>query len=136
MDSGAASYRRFLDGDNEGFVEIVRVYNDGLILYLNSFVNNISIADELAEGAFVKLGVKKPRYAGKSSFKTWLYAIGRNVAMDYIRKKAKERTVPLDACAEQTDEELLESRYIKEEREIILHRAMNNLKPEYRQVLI
>lgn len=138
MDSGAASYRRFLDGDNEGFVEIVRVYNDGLILYLNSFVNNISIADiadELAEDAFVKLGVKKPRYAGKSSFKTWLYAIGRNVAMDYIRKKAKERTVPLDACAEQTDEELLESRYIKEERKIILHRAMNNLKPEYRQVL-
>lgn len=56
MDRGAASYRRFLDGDDEGFVEIVRVYNDGLILYLNSFVNNISVADELAEDAFVKLG--------------------------------------------------------------------------------
>lgn len=93
MDRGAASYRRFLDGDDEGFVEIVRVYNDGLILYLNSFVNNISVADELAEDAFVKLGVKKPRYTGKSSFKTWLYAIGRNVAIDYIRKNAKKRSI-------------------------------------------
>ena len=93
MDHGAASYRRFLDGDDEGFVEIVRVYNDGLILYLNSFVNNISVADELAEDAFVKLGVKKPRYTGKSSFKTWLYAIGRNVAIDYIRKNAKKRSI-------------------------------------------
>ncbi len=135
MDHGAASYRRFLDGDDEGFVEIVRVYNDGLILYLNSFVNNISVADELAEDAFVKLGVKKPRYTGKSSFKTWLYAIGRNVAIDYIRKNAKERSIPLEECTEHADEELLESRYIQEERKIMLHRAMNHLKPEYRQVL-
>ena len=60
MDNGASSYRRFLDGDNNGFVEIVRIYNDGLVLYLNSFVNNISVADELAEETFVKLGIKKP----------------------------------------------------------------------------
>ena len=58
MDNGASSYRRFLDGDNNGFVEIVRIYNDGLVLYLNSFVNNISVADELAEETFVKLGIK------------------------------------------------------------------------------
>lgn len=86
MEDGASSYRRFLDGDDSGFVEIVRVYNDGLILYLNSFVGNISVADELSEDVFVKLGVKRPRYTGKSSFKTWLYAIGRNAAIDYIRK--------------------------------------------------
>lgn len=135
MDNGASSYRRFLDGDDNSFVEIVRVYNDGLILYLNSFVHNILVADELAEDTFVKLGVKKPRYTGKSSFKTWLYAIGRNVAMDYIRKTSKEKTVPLDDCTEQADEELLESRYLQEEQKIILHRAMNKLKPDYSQVL-
>ena len=116
MDNGASSYRRFLDGDNNGFVEIVRIYNDGLVLYLNSFVNNISVADELAEETFVKLGIKKPRYTGKSSFKTWLYAVGRNIAIDYIRKNAKEKTVSLDDCAERADEELLESRCIKEEQ--------------------
>lgn len=79
--------------------------------------------------------MKKPRYTGKSSFKTWLYAIGRNVAIDYIRKNAKERSIPLEECTEHADEELLESRYIQEERKIMLHRAMNHLKPEYRQVL-
>ena len=130
MDNGASSYRRFLDGDDNSFVEIVRVYNDGLIFYLNSFVHNIPVADELAEDTFVKLGVKRPRYAGKSSFKTWLYAIGRNVAMDYIRKTSKEKTVSLDDCTEQTDEELLESRYLQEEQKIILHRAMNKLKSD------
>ena len=33
MDNGADSYRRFLDGDDSGMVELVRDYKDGL-LYL------------------------------------------------------------------------------------------------------
>ena len=47
IDNGASSYRRFLDGDDKGLEEIVRDYKDGLILYLNSYVSNISIAEEL-----------------------------------------------------------------------------------------
>ena len=38
MDNGASSYRRFLNGDDEGIVEIVNDYKDGLILYLNGYV--------------------------------------------------------------------------------------------------
>ena len=41
MDNGASSYRRFLEGDNEGFVEIIRDYKDGLMLYLNGYVHDI-----------------------------------------------------------------------------------------------
>ena len=119
MDNGASSYRRFLDGDDSGFVEIVRVYNDGLVLYLNSFVNNIAVADELAEDTFVKLGLKRPRHMVKSSFKTWLYAIGRNVAYDYLRRRAGEKTIPLDAVADVSDEESLERRVLREERKIL-----------------
>ena len=45
MDNGAESYRRFLQGDDKAFVEIIRDYKDGLILYLNGFVNNILTAE-------------------------------------------------------------------------------------------
>lgn len=37
MNNGASSCRRFLNGDTSGFVELVREYKDGLILYLSSF---------------------------------------------------------------------------------------------------
>ena len=47
MDNGASSYRRFLDGDDEGMVDIIRDYKDGVILYLNGYVNNIFVAEEL-----------------------------------------------------------------------------------------
>ena len=135
MDNGAGSYRRFLDGDDNGFVEIVRDYKDGLILYLDSFVRNITVAEELAEDTFVRLGIKKPHFSGKSSFRTWVYAIGRNVTIDYIRKHAKAGTVSMDECAELADLESLENAYIQEERKIVIHKAMNKLKSEYRQVL-
>lgn len=135
MDNGAGSYRRFLDGDEEGFVEIVRDYKNGLILYLDSFVRNLSVAEELAEDTFVRLGVRRPRFSGRSSFRTWLYAIGHNVAIDYLRKQARFSTVSIDECAELADLESLENDYLRDERRIAVHRAMNRLKAEYRQVL-
>ncbi len=85
MDRGSENYRRFLDGDEAGLAEIVRDYKDGLILFLNSFVNDI----HLAEDTFVRLGTRKPKNRGKSSFKTWLYTIGRNLAIDHLRRESR-----------------------------------------------
>lgn len=136
MDNGARSYRRFLDGDDTGIAEIVGEYKDGLILYLNGYVNNIFIAEDLAEDTFFRLITKKPRYSGKSSFKSWLYAIGRHVAIDHIRHRSKL----IDISAEDMERELgeeqsLEAAYIKEERKIALHRALATLPADYRAVI-
>ena len=137
MDSGTFNYRRFRDGgDENGLVEIIREYKDGLIFYLNSIVGNIHTAEELAEDTFVLLGTKKPREKGIGSFKTWLYTIGRNIAIDSLRHKRRENELT-DAEYVNTaaDEASLEDSYIGEERKITVHRALNSLKPEYRQVL-
>lgn len=136
MDDGASSYHRFLDGDESGFVEIVREYKDGLILYLNSFTNDIHMAEDLAEDTFVRLGIKKPKDKGISSFKTWLYAIGRNITIDYLRKYQNISQVPIDDLIDlAADEELIETSYLKEEQKIKLHKAIRKLKPEYAGVL-
>ena len=137
MDNGASSYRRFReDGDESGLVEIIRDYKDGLILYLNSFVGNIHTAEELAEDTFVLIGIKKPKDKAKSSFKTWLYTIGRNVAIDYLRRSSKHANISIDDCPELfSEEQNLEKAYIKEERKITLHHSLEKLKSEYRQVL-
>ena len=117
MDNGASSYRRFLDGDDSGFVEIIRDYKDGLIFYLNGFVCDLHIAEELAEDTFVKIVTRRPRFSSKSSFKTWLYAIGRNVAIDYLKKRSKHREIPIDEIREMTDDETdFESIFLREAR--------------------
>ena len=68
MENGASSYRRFLEGDESGIVDIIRDYKDGLMLYMNQFVKNIHIAEDLTEDCFVRLVVKRPKFKGKSSF--------------------------------------------------------------------
>ena len=137
MDNGASSYRRFRDdGDEGGLAEIIREYRDGLIFYINSIVNNIQVAEELAEDTFVLLGTKKPRDKGIGSFKTWLYTIGRNLALNSLKRKSRRKEISINDCNELIyDEENLEIEFIKEERRILVHKLLKKLKPEYRQVL-
>jgi len=136
MDNGASSYRRFLDGDDDGFVEIIRDYKDGLQFYLCSVTGNVFVAEELAEETFVKIVTKKPRFSGKSSFKTWLYTIGRNTAIDFLRKNSRNTEISLEELAEiKSEERLLEEDYIKDEERRELHRALKKLPDIYRQAL-
>lgn len=136
MDNGAACYRRYLSGDDSGLVEIIRDYKDGLVLYINSFTANIDTAEDLMEDTFVKLAAKKPHFWGKCTFKTWLYAIARNLTIDHLRRGAKHISVSLDECRSfPSGESGLEASYIREEQKLLLHRTLGRLKPEYRQVL-
>ncbi len=136
MDNGASSYRRFLEGDDNGIVEIVTEYKDGLILYLNRYVNNIYVAEELMEDTFFKLIVRKPLFFNRYSFKTWLYTIARNIAIDYMRKESKTIGHPIENYEQLLiDEEKLEKSYFREERKVIVHQAMKKLKAEYCEIL-
>ncbi len=135
MDNGASSYRRFLDGDKEGMSEIVCSYTEGLIFYINSFVNNISISEDLTEDVFAILIADRPRFSGKSSFKTWLFSIARNNAIDYIRHSANNSNISIDEFHSLADDFSVESNYFRSERRVMLYQALSVLKNEYRQVL-
>ena len=136
MDTGDDSYRRYLGGDDEGLTALVELYKDGLILYLNGYVKNIHLAEELAEETFFRLITKKPHFAGRSSFKSFLYAIGRNIAMDYLRRNARTADTPIEEVAHLLREEQeLEQAYLQEERKRTLHRALDALSPAYRSIL-
>ena len=135
MDNGASSYSRYLEGDDSAFTELVRLYKDGLTLYLCSFTNNVHDAEDIMEETFYKLAYRKPRYNAKANFKTWLYTIGRNLAIDYLRKKNRHPSAGIDECEEFSDGTSIEESYLKEEQKLVIHRAVNNLRAEYRQVI-
>ena len=135
MDNGASSYLRYLDGDDSGLAELIRDHKDGLILYINGITGDFCLAEELMEDTFFKLATKKPRFSGKSSFKTWLYSIARNAALDYLRKRKHLSDTPPDKFYDLSDERDIEQDYLREEQKISLHRAMESLNSDYRQVI-
>lgn len=88
------------------------------------------------EETFFRLIVRKPLFFNRYSFKTWLYTIGRNIAVDYLRKQSKSADKPMEDCELLLiDEENLEKNYIRSERKRVLHKALSKLRPEYREVL-
>ena len=135
MDNGASSYRRFLSGDKTGLIDIISDYREGLVLYLSSFMGDFCTAEEIAEETFLKLYVDKPKFSEKCSFKTWLYAIGKNLAVDHIRRCSRYSEVPFDDMYDISDKENIERNHVRSEDKIQLLRAMEQLNDDYRQVL-
>ncbi len=135
MDNGVEYYFRFRNGDRNALVEIIRDYRDGMILFANSIVKDMELSEEIVQEVFVKLVVKKPKYSGESSFKTWLYAICRYTAIDFLKKTKKHKEINADSIYNLSDETNLEQEYIKEEQRITVHHAMKNLNSDYCQVL-
>ena len=136
MDNGAEFYRRYRHGDDSGLAGLIRLHMDGLTLYLNGIVGDIYAAEDLTEDTFVKLATKKPRFSGKSSFKTWLYAIGRNLALDYLKKESRYADCGTESGLQRLRaEEDLEAAYIREDQRTEVRQMLRRLKPEYRQVL-
>lgn len=92
---------------------------------MNCYVGNIFIAEELTEDTFFRLITRKPRYSGKSTFKPWLYAIGRNVAVDFIRHNSKLLHTPIEDMENYlSEEQSLEQSYIKEERKMFVYEEL------------
>jgi RNA polymerase sigma-70 factor (ECF subfamily) len=90
----------------------------------------------VAEDTFVRIVTKKPRYVEKYSFKTWLYTIGRNTAMNYIKHESKisdTRAEDLDSLSK--DEETLEQSYLREEQKIVVHQALSKINSGYGEIL-
>ena len=141
MGNDAERYRRYLDGDDDGLREIIDIYYNGLTLYINGIVKDLSATEDILEDTFVKLAVKKYIFKddGKAGFKTWLYTIARNLAYNYLKRyRSRISDIPIDEYDEPillSDGTDVEKEFLKNEQKIELRRAMKKLKPDHYQVL-
>ena len=135
MDNGKMNYERYLDGDDDGLRKLIDEFYKPLTLYLNTYLRNMDDAEEEAENTFVALAIKRPVFYGRSGFKTWLFSIGRNLAVDRLRSKPKNAHLSIDECYDLPSGEYVEDAYLLTEDKEAVRKAMERLKPKYRQVL-
>lgn len=131
MDNGASSYRRFLEGDENGLKEIVEMYGNNLILFINGYVKNITLAEDIMEDTFMELIVHKHIFRGESSFKTYLFKIGRNKALNAIKKN--KVLISLETDVE--DIAKIEEVVIQNEKNRHIRDAMKRINEMYAQVI-
>ena len=80
-------YRRYLKGDDSAIEALIIKYNNELVRFLEGMVGNYHDAEDLFQDIFARVALKKSVFRGRSQFKTWLYAIARHEAIDFMRKK-------------------------------------------------
>ena len=135
MDKGNQSYQRFMAGDKQGLVEIIELYSDSLAAFINGFVHNESTAEDLMQDTYLELIKKEHHFKGESQFKTWLFKIARNKAIDHIRKN--RRIIPVDDTFVFNAElcESVEQTVVNAEKNKAVRSAMVQINPLYSQVL-
>lgn len=129
MDNGACSYRRYLEGDEAAFEEIVNELFDKLVFFINRYVQDLQVAEDIAIDAFTELIVHKHRYDFRVSLKTYLFMIGRSRALTWLRRR--KPTVPLDELGDPADHRF-EADLLREERKQIVNTALLQLPADMR----
>lgn len=130
MDNGACSYRRYLDGEESAFDEILKDLFDRLVFFIDRYVHDYQIAEDIAIDTFTDLVVHRSRYNFSVTLKTYVFMIGRSRALNYLRwhKRRREEELPTT----QEDGVSLEDAVLKSERERRLHKAIDALPHDMR----
>ena len=95
MDHGESSYRRFIEGDKDAFDAVLTLYFDSLTFFICRFVRDVHTAEDLAIDSLFELIVHPRRYNFKTPLKTYLFAIGHNKAVNYIKRHSRAILVDL-----------------------------------------
>ena len=108
-------------------------------------VGNEEDARDMAQEAFIRAFNSLGSFRGESKFSVWLYRLTSNICIDFLRGRAKRRTVSLSWEDEDGDEgelEIPDERFSPEaglersELREAVRRGLEQLTPEYREILL
>jgi len=128
--------------DMELLADLVERCQHRLVRYLLYLTGRREYAEDLAQETWIRVLQRGSQYNGRQRFDPWLFAIARNLAIDYLRKKRK--TVQTDSLPDDRDEILLLSASgpspfeaaARSEDAIRLAGQLQILSPLYREALL
>ena len=129
-------YAQYQAGDEAAFDELVALFEAELTEFIYGYIGDRYEARQLMIESLARLATRN-RFMGRSSVKTYLYAIGKNLALDHLRAVRKDRHISFDELVElQAAQGETPAQYMeREEGKQSIRTAMQSLKEEYRVVL-
>lgn len=106
MESEASAIARGLRRRDPDLLDrLIEQYQHRLLRYLVYLAGNRKLAEDLFQETWIRVLERGHQYDGQHEFSTWLYAVARNLTIDYLRKKS---SVSLDGLMEHEDRAPLE----------------------------
>ena len=94
--SDALLVERIRHGDRTAYGELVRRYEKKLLRTLYRMVGKAETAEDLAQEAFLKAYDRLAQFDSSKRFGPWLFQIGVNGAIDWLRKHRKRHQLSLN----------------------------------------
>jgi len=134
--------RGLRERDMELLADLVERCQHRLVRYLLYLTGRREYAEDLAQETWIRVLQRGSQYNGRQRFDLWLFAIARNLAIDYLRKKRK--AVQTASLPDDHDEILLVSSSgpspfeaaARSEDAIRLAGQLQILSPLYREALL
>lgn len=79
------------EGDMNAFEEIYKLSSGFAYNVALRIANNAKDAEEITRDVFIKVYKNLKRFAFRSSFKTWVYRITMNTAINFRKKESREQ---------------------------------------------
>lgn len=83
-------------GDRAAFAHLVRRHQDAVHRFILRMLGSHEEALELTQETFIKVWQALPQWQPQAQFKTWMYRIASNTAMDALRRRKIVEMVPLE----------------------------------------
>ena len=132
-------------GSSKAYASLMASYREPLYLLLLRMTHNTTTASDLTVETFSKAFLQLNRYSPTGTFSSWLFSIGVNTYIDYLRKR-KIETVSLNSITRTSDNEFIEYQIssnqpnpeeamIRMQRDAALKEIVTQLKEPYRQII-
>jgi RNA polymerase sigma-70 factor (ECF subfamily) len=106
MQSEASAIARGLRRRDPDLLDrLIEQYQHRLLRYLVYLSGNRELAEDLFQETWIRVLERGHQYDGKHEFSTWLYAVARNLTIDYLRRKSP---LSLDGLMQHEEHALLE----------------------------
>jgi len=128
-------FDRFLAGDEDALVALVDAHKDGLIAFIQTIVGSPDVAEDLAIDTFAALIAARRAFRGESSFRTYLFAIGKHLAFRHLRRCGRQVRLAWDNVTQEAREPGAEDSVIEADDRRRIQAALRDLKEDYRTVL-
>jgi len=134
----------FQGGDVNSFNEIVYRYKDKLLNYVNGYMHDIDISENLVQDTFMKVYTHGNSYKEIAKFSTWIYTIAGNLAKTELRKLKRRKTFTFSQLSHQDNEFNLEriqfnsenNENQEDETYVAIREAIPKLSEDYRNIII
>ena len=125
-------------GDREAFGELVLRYERRLIRVILRFVRDEDLAKDLAQETFLRVYERLDQFDPSRRFGPWLFRIGVNLTLDYLRKRKRRGWWSLfsESSADKPPDPAVADPRIQLELKQEVQAVLDRIPEKYRTVLV